>query len=198
MLCCFSMASSGPARAYTAYVSNERDNTISVVDLDQMKTVETVPVGQRPRGITMTKDGKRDPGLRQRRRHHPDHRHQDIAHRRQSAIRPRSRDLRPARLGQSALCLERRRQHGDRDRRADTQGDRARYRPVSNPRAWRSARTARPSSTPPKPPTWRTSSTTRRARWSPACWSTRGRASPCSSTTARRSGSPPSSAAPSA
>ena len=46
-----------PARAYTAYVTNERDNTISVIDLDQMKTVKTVPVGQRPRGITMTKDG---------------------------------------------------------------------------------------------------------------------------------------------
>jgi PQQ-dependent catabolism-associated beta-propeller protein len=44
--------------AYTAYVSNEGDNTISVVDLDQMKTVKTVPVGQRPRGITLTKDGK--------------------------------------------------------------------------------------------------------------------------------------------
>ncbi len=44
--------------AYLAYVSNERDNTISVVDLDQMKTIATVPVGQRPRGITLlTKDG---------------------------------------------------------------------------------------------------------------------------------------------
>ena len=30
---------------------------MSVVDLDQMKTVKTVPVGQRPRGITMTADG---------------------------------------------------------------------------------------------------------------------------------------------
>lgn len=46
------------AWAYTAYVSNERDNRISVVDLDQMKTVRTVHVGQRPRGITVTKDGK--------------------------------------------------------------------------------------------------------------------------------------------
>ena len=52
------VAASGPACAYTAYVSNERDNTVSVVDLDQMKTVKTIPVGQRPRGITMTKDGK--------------------------------------------------------------------------------------------------------------------------------------------
>ena len=40
-----------------AYVTNERDNTLSAIDLDQMKTVKTVPVGQRPRGITMTKDG---------------------------------------------------------------------------------------------------------------------------------------------
>ena len=46
-----------PAAAYMAYVTNERDNTLSAIDLDQMKTVRTVPVGQRPRGITMTKDG---------------------------------------------------------------------------------------------------------------------------------------------
>ena len=47
-----------PARAYTAYVTNERDNTVSVVDLDKMKTVRTIPVGQRPRGIAITPDGK--------------------------------------------------------------------------------------------------------------------------------------------
>ena len=47
-----------PALADTAFVTNERDNTISVVDLNAMKTVKTVPVGQRPRGITLTKDGK--------------------------------------------------------------------------------------------------------------------------------------------
>ena len=29
----------GTAHAYTAYVSNEKDNTISVVDLDKMQTV---------------------------------------------------------------------------------------------------------------------------------------------------------------
>ena len=46
-----------PATAYMAYVTNERDNTLSAIDLSQMKTVKTVPVGQRPRGITMTKDG---------------------------------------------------------------------------------------------------------------------------------------------
>ena len=46
-----------PAAAYMAYVTNERDNTLSAIDFDQMKTVQTVPVGQRPRGITMTSDG---------------------------------------------------------------------------------------------------------------------------------------------
>ena len=45
------------AAANMAYVTNERDNTLSMIDLDQMKTIKTVPVGQRPRGITMTKDG---------------------------------------------------------------------------------------------------------------------------------------------
>ena len=49
---------SASAHAYMAYVTNERDNTLSVIDLDQMKTVNTVPVGQRPRGITITRNGK--------------------------------------------------------------------------------------------------------------------------------------------
>lgn len=43
----------------TAYASNEKDNTISVMDLAQMKTVKTVPTGQRPRGMALTSDGKR-------------------------------------------------------------------------------------------------------------------------------------------
>ena len=41
------------AGAYTAYVSNEKDNTISVVDLDKMETVKSIPVGERPRGILL-------------------------------------------------------------------------------------------------------------------------------------------------
>ena len=48
----------GPAFAYTAYVSNEKGNSISVVDTDTMKVVKTVDVGQRPRGITISHDGK--------------------------------------------------------------------------------------------------------------------------------------------
>jgi PQQ-dependent catabolism-associated beta-propeller protein len=46
------------AGAYTAYVSNEKGNTISVIDTNTWKVVETIKVGQRPRGITFTKDQK--------------------------------------------------------------------------------------------------------------------------------------------
>ena len=46
------------AAAYTAYVTNEKDNTVSVVDLDKMETVKTIPVGERPRGILLSKDKK--------------------------------------------------------------------------------------------------------------------------------------------
>ena len=44
--------------ASKAYVTNEKDNTLSVIDISKRKVVKTVDIGQRPRGITMTKDGK--------------------------------------------------------------------------------------------------------------------------------------------
>ena len=47
-----------PASAYMVYVSNEKDNTITVVDSTTMEVVKTVQVGQRPRGITISHDGK--------------------------------------------------------------------------------------------------------------------------------------------
>ena len=49
---------SGNAFAYTVYVSNEKDNSISVIDGATLEVQQTVPVGQRPRGIMLTKDGK--------------------------------------------------------------------------------------------------------------------------------------------
>ncbi|HWA78732.1 MAG TPA: PQQ-dependent catabolism-associated beta-propeller protein [Acetobacteraceae bacterium] len=55
-------AAATPAQAAltgTAYATNEKDNTISVIDLAQMKTVKTIPTGQRPRGFDLTSDGKR-------------------------------------------------------------------------------------------------------------------------------------------
>ncbi|MGC2079807.1 MAG: hypothetical protein WA728_28075, partial [Xanthobacteraceae bacterium] len=46
------------ANAYTAYVSNERSNTVSKIDTDTWKVTKTIKVGQRPRGIAYTKDQK--------------------------------------------------------------------------------------------------------------------------------------------
>src|SRR5215831_12153572 len=46
------------AGAFTAYVSNEKSNTVSVIDTDKFTVVNTIKVGQRPRGIELTKDGK--------------------------------------------------------------------------------------------------------------------------------------------
>ncbi|RUT80412.1 hypothetical protein EOD14_33690, partial [Mesorhizobium sp. M7A.T.Ca.US.000.02.1.1] len=60
--CAFAILAAGltasPASAYTAYVSNEKDNTMTVVDTATMQVVKTVEVGQRPRGITISHDGK--------------------------------------------------------------------------------------------------------------------------------------------
>ena len=130
-------ATSGPARAFMAYVTNERDNTMSVVDLDQMKTVKTVPVGQRPRGITMTADVTRSWSARA------------------TTTRSRSSTRRPC--TSSAICrrvqipkpspctspairsLCRMRRHWYGDRHAHAQGDRAIPTGVE-PRAWQVSR----------------------------------------------------------
>ena len=45
-----------PAHAFKAFVSNEKDNTISVIDTKSMKVIHTIKVGQRPRGIMLAKD----------------------------------------------------------------------------------------------------------------------------------------------
>jgi PQQ-dependent catabolism-associated beta-propeller protein len=50
--------SSTCALAATAYVSNEKDNTLSVIDLNKMETVETIEVGMRPRGLALSHDNK--------------------------------------------------------------------------------------------------------------------------------------------
>ena len=46
------------AAAYTAYITNEKDNTLSVIDTVKSEVIKTVKIGQRPRGIIMSKDGK--------------------------------------------------------------------------------------------------------------------------------------------
>ena len=54
----FSFFSFNNVKANLAYITNEKDNTVSVIDINKKKVVKTVKVGQRPRGIIMSKDGK--------------------------------------------------------------------------------------------------------------------------------------------
>src|SRR5882724_4856955 len=42
-----------------AYITNEKSNDISVIDTATYKVAATVPVGERPRGIRLSPDGKR-------------------------------------------------------------------------------------------------------------------------------------------
>ena len=45
-----------PAYADEIWVSNEKDDTISVIDIETLEVVRTIEVGERPRGITFSKD----------------------------------------------------------------------------------------------------------------------------------------------
>jgi YVTN family beta-propeller protein len=46
------------ALAYTAFVTNEKDNTVSVIDTEKLEVTKTFKVGQRPRGIILSNDAK--------------------------------------------------------------------------------------------------------------------------------------------
>src|ERR1700688_1371274 len=46
----------GRALAETILVSNEKANTITVLDADSLAVIKTIPVGQRPRGIVLSED----------------------------------------------------------------------------------------------------------------------------------------------
>ncbi len=47
-----------PASAYKVFISNEKENTISVIDSEKMEVIHTIKTGNRPRGIILSKDGK--------------------------------------------------------------------------------------------------------------------------------------------
>ncbi|USH02220.1 PQQ-dependent catabolism-associated beta-propeller protein [Grimontia kaedaensis] len=54
----FSALLSTPALAKeVAYVANEKDDTVSVIDMDTMEVIDTIEVGDRPRGVELSKDG---------------------------------------------------------------------------------------------------------------------------------------------
>ena len=52
------MAPAPAALAYTAFVTNEKDNSVSVLDTEKMEVIKTFKVGQRPRGVILSNDAK--------------------------------------------------------------------------------------------------------------------------------------------
>jgi len=46
------------AQAETIYVTNEKSNTVSVIDGQSLEVTKTIDVGQRPRGLVMSRDNK--------------------------------------------------------------------------------------------------------------------------------------------
>ena len=49
-------ASATTASAAEIWVTNEKDNSISVIDIATLEVTRTIPTGERPRGITFSKD----------------------------------------------------------------------------------------------------------------------------------------------
>jgi YVTN family beta-propeller protein len=47
------------AHAARAYVSDEDDGTVTVVDTERLAAIATIPVGKRPRGLALSHDGAR-------------------------------------------------------------------------------------------------------------------------------------------
>src|SRR5215471_15692821 len=53
------LAPASAAHAARAYVSNEDDGTVTVVDTQRLAALATLTVGKRPRGLALSRDGKR-------------------------------------------------------------------------------------------------------------------------------------------
>ena len=49
------LALAAPVTAGEIWVTNEKDDTVSVIDTDTLEVIQTYPTGERPRGITFSK-----------------------------------------------------------------------------------------------------------------------------------------------
>ena len=58
LLSCTLLLAAGNAVASTAWVSNEKDNSLSLIDMQTLLVTDTLPVGQRPRGLLLSHDHK--------------------------------------------------------------------------------------------------------------------------------------------
>jgi len=50
------MIAASTASAGEIWVTNEKDDTVSVIDTETLEVIQTYPTGERPRGITFSKD----------------------------------------------------------------------------------------------------------------------------------------------
>ena len=52
------VAAATQAQAGKLFISDERDNTVTVLDADSLTVIKSIPVGRRPRGLVITADAK--------------------------------------------------------------------------------------------------------------------------------------------
>ena len=52
------LVAAAPAAASEIFVSNEKDNTVTVLDIEYARADQDHPVGKRPRGIVISPDHK--------------------------------------------------------------------------------------------------------------------------------------------
>src|SRR5215471_7897157 len=58
MLTAMSVLFAAPCHADTIFISNEKDNTVTVVDAATLQVIDTIKVSRRPRGIILSPDFK--------------------------------------------------------------------------------------------------------------------------------------------
>ena len=143
------------AVADTIYVSNEKDNTITVVDGASLEPVKTIPVGQRPRGIVLSKDEKSLYICASDSDHIEvlDLAADQVVRTLPSGADPEYFTLDPT---GKLLYVANEDDNPSPSSTSTAAPSSPRSRSGSNRRAWASARTGNTSSTPPKPRTWLT------------------------------------------